>query len=94
MFLCGVCRKRKVYLCSDEMNAWCGICGGNYFHYRGEVLFLGNIGFNYSIRKDGSVIKVIRKEEGNKTTIIEEKLPRIESKIKIFLESKQIATEN
>lgn len=52
MLNCEICKKNKVFVCSDKKNAWCQNGCGNYFHYKGNLLFLGNMGFNYPVREN------------------------------------------
>ncbi len=89
MLKCEVCNKNRIYVCSDGMNAWCQKGCGNYFHEDGGLIFLGKIGCDYPIRDDGTVIKVTRIENGNKTTIEEERLVEIEEKINKIMGKKR-----
>jgi len=85
MLNCEVCKKNRVYVCSDRINAWCQNKCGNYFHDEGFLIYIGKIGFDYPIREDGTIIKIKRTEKENKTIIEEERLIHLEKKIKEIL---------
>ena len=89
MLNCEICKKRKVYVCSDNMNAWCQNGCGNYFHEEGILIYIGKFNCDYLVREDGSIRNVKRIEKGNKVIIEEERLVKIEEKIKSILQNKK-----
>lgn len=86
---CQICKKVKVYICSDGVNAWCQNDCGNYAYFEGTLFFLGDNLGEYPVRPDGTIIRITRKEEGHKTFIEEERLIELEKKFREIINSKK-----
>ena len=94
MLTCQICKKNRVYVCSDKKNAWCQSGCGNYAHFDGILFFLGKDVGQYPVREDGSIKKVKWKHEGNITITEEERLIDIENKFKELVSKKKEFDEN
>lgn len=95
MLKCPKCNKNKLYVCSDNINAWCNNGCGYFAVFQNNIFYIGKEEFyRYCVKQDGSFKKIIITHIENKEIVETERLIDIENKFKEFINKIKVEKEN